>query len=218
MTPNLLYCAILKKILEFVGNMECLQSLILNGCKKLVCLPSTICSLNSLERLDLGGCSNIDDLLENLGNLKGLKFLDLSGTSIKELPSSIERLTSLTSLTLLNCKKLVCLPNTTCGFKFHGALNLSTCSGFRNLPKNLWMIEDVEKLDFSGTTIEGLPSSIERLTNLTSLTLKNCKNLVCLPSTICSLNSLKRLDLCGCSNIDNLPENLGNLEGLKFLD
>ena len=33
--------------------------------------------------------------LENLGNVKGLKKLDLSGTAIKELPSSIEHLTSL---------------------------------------------------------------------------------------------------------------------------
>ncbi|XP_023909134.1 disease resistance protein RPV1 isoform X2 [Quercus suber] len=241
LTLNLSNCSILKKIPEFVGNMECLQSLILNGtsimelpssfgssigltslilngCNNLVCLPRTICSLNSLECLDLGGCSNIDNLPENLGNLKGLKFLDLSGTSIKELPSSIERLTSLTSLTLLNCKTLLCLPNITCGFKFYGALNLSTCSGFKNLPENLWMIEDVEKLDLSGTAIEGLPSSIECLTSLTSLTLKNCKNLVCFPSTICSLNSLECLDLCGCSNIDNLPENFGNLKGLKFLD
>ena len=94
------------------------------------------------------------------------------------MPSSIEHLTSLISLTLLNCRKLVCLPNTTCGFKFYGALNLSTCLGFKNLPENLWMIEDVEKLDLSGTAIEGFPSSIERLTGLTSLTLKNCKNLV----------------------------------------
>ena len=130
MTLNLYCCSTLKKIPEFVGNMECLQSLILNytpimelpssfgsligltslilnGCNNLVCLPSTICSLNSLECLDLGGCSNIDYLPENLGNLKDLKILGLSGTSIKELPSSIERLTSLTSLTLLNCKKLV---------------------------------------------------------------------------------------------------------------
>nr|XP_023923648.1 TMV resistance protein N-like [Quercus suber] len=241
MTLDLSHCSMLKKIPEFVGNMECLQSLILDctsimelpssvgsligltslslhGCDDLVCLPSTICSLNSLERLDLSECSNIDNLPENLGNLKGLKFLGLSGTSIKELPSSIERLTSLTSLTLLYCKKLVCLPNTTCGFKLYGALNLSTCLGFKNLPENLWMIEDLEKLYLSGTAIEGLPSSIERLTNLTLLTLKNCKNLVCLPSTICSLNSLESLDLCGCSNIDNLPENLGNLKGLKFLD
>ena len=200
-TLDLSYCSKLKKIPEFVGNMERLQSLILNftpimelpssigsligltslilnGCKNLVCLPSTICSLNSLERLDLGGCSNIDNLPENLGNLKGLKFLDLSGTSIKELPSSIERLTSLISLTLFNCKKLVCLPNTTCGFKFYGVLNLSTCSGFKNFPENLWMIEDVKELDLSTTAIERLPSSIERLTSLTSLTLKNCKNLV----------------------------------------
>ena len=137
MTLNLYCCLTLKKIPEFVGNMECLQSLILgctsimelpssigsligltslnlHGCKNLVCLPSTICSLNSLECLNLSGCSNIDNLPENLGNLEGLKFLDLSRTSIKELPSSIERLTSLTSLILRNCKNLVCPSSTIC--------------------------------------------------------------------------------------------------------
>ena len=77
------------------------------------------------------------------------------------MPSSIEHLTSLISLTLLNCRKLVCLPNTTCGFKFYGALNLSTCLGFKNLPESLWMFKELGKLDLSKTAIEELPSSIE---------------------------------------------------------
>ena len=75
-----------------------------------MCLLSTFCSLNSLEcldRLDLCGCSNFDILPENLGNLKGLKELYLSGTAIKEFPSSIEGLTTLTLLTLRDCKNLV---------------------------------------------------------------------------------------------------------------
>ena len=145
----------------------------------------------------------------------------MSGTAIKELPSSIQHLTSLTSLTLLNCYKLECLPNTTCGVKLRGALNLSTCSGFKNLPEKLWMLKDLEMLDLSSTTIKELPSSIElledlkmldlssiaievlplsieRLTNLIILNLRHCMNFVGLPNTICNLTLLKTLDLYGC--------------------
>ena len=87
-------------------SIECstsLPPLTLKDCKNLVRLPSTICGLNSLECLNLCGCSNFDNLPENLGNLKGLKELDLSGTAIREFPSSIEGLTTLTSLTLQDC-------------------------------------------------------------------------------------------------------------------
>ena len=208
-------------IKEFPSSIEGLTSLTLltlRYCKNLVCLPSTICNLKLLECLDLFCCSNFDNLPNNLGNVKGLKKLDLSGTAIKELPSSFEHLTSLTSLVILDCNKLVSLPNTTCGFKFHGALDLSTCPRFKNLPENPWIIEDLERLKLSETAIEELPSSIEHLKFLTILTLQDCKNLVCFPSTICSLKSLEHLDLSWCSKLDNLPKNLGNLKALKELD
>ncbi|KAL4607616.1 hypothetical protein ACB092_09G188500 [Castanea dentata] len=208
----------IEEIPSSIGGLIGLTSLTLRSCKNLVCLSSTICSLKSLESLDLSGCSNFDNLPENLGNVKGLKMLDLSRTAIKELPSSIERLTSLTSLNIHGCGDLVCLPNTTCGFKFQGALDLSTCSRFKNLPENPWIIEDLGMLDLSETAIEEIPSSIGGLIGLTSLTLRSCKNLVCLSSTICSLKSLESLDLCGCSNFENLPENVGNVKGLKRLD
>nr|XP_023918696.1 protein SUPPRESSOR OF npr1-1, CONSTITUTIVE 1-like [Quercus suber] len=201
-----------------IGGLICLTSLTLKGCKKLVCLPNTICCLKSLECLRLSGCSNFENLPENLGNVKGLKELDLSGTAIKELPSSIERLMHLTSLTLFNCHKLVSLPNTTCGFRFRGALDLSICSRFKNLPENPWIIEGLKMLDLSKTVIKEMPSSIERLTSLTSLTLRHCEYLQCLPSAICSLKSLESLDLFGCSNLYNLPENLGNVKSLQKLD
>ena len=93
-------------IKELPSSIECstsLPSLTLKDCKNLVRLPSTICGLNLLKRLNLCVCSNFDKLPENLGNLKGLKELDLSGTAIKEFPSSIEGLTTLTSLALQDC-------------------------------------------------------------------------------------------------------------------
>nr|POE96793.1 protein variation in compound triggered root growth response [Quercus suber] len=124
---------------------------------------------------DLSRCSNFDKLPKNLGNVKGLKRLDLRETAIKELPSSIERLTGLTSLNVCYCKNLVYLPNTTCGFKFHGALDLSTCSRFKNLPENPWIIKGLGMLNLSRTAIEETPSSIGGLIGLTSLTLKVAK-------------------------------------------
>ena len=125
---------------------------------------------------------------------------------------------TLNSLTLKHCKNLVCLPSTICNLSFLECLDLYWCSNFDNLPENLGNLKGLKKLHLSGTAIKEFPSSIEGLTTLNSLTLKDCMNLVCLPSTICSLNSLECLDLCECSNFDNLSENLGNLKGLCDLD
>ena len=206
-----------KELPSSIGCLTSLTSLNISDCKNLVCLHSTICSLKLLESLDLSRCSNFDNLLENLGNVKGLKWLGLSETAVKELPSSIGRLTSLTSLNILNCKNLVCLPNTTCGFKFHGDLDLSKCLRFKNLPENPWIIEGLRTLDLSKTAIEEMPSSIGCLTNLTTLTLRFCINLVCFPSTICSLKSLNSLDLSDC-NLSSIPNDIGCLSSLEYLN
>ena len=241
MTLNLSGCFNLKKIPQFVGNMKCLQepfldciaimelpssiegligltSLTLRDCKNLMCLPSTICNLKSLESLDLSWCSTFEYLPENLGNVKGLKKLDLSGIAIKELPSTIEGLISLTLLTLKDCENLACLPSTISSLKSLKSLDLSRCSKLDNLPENLGSVVGLKELKLSGTSIKELPSSIERLTSLTLLTLRDCKNLVCLPNAIWSLKMGDSLDLVGCTKIDKLPENLGNIEGLEKLD
>ena len=76
-------------------------------------------------------------LPDNLGNLEGLKKLSLSGTTIKELPSSIEGLTALTLLTIIDCKNLVCLRSTICSLNLLECLDLSVCSNCDNLLENL---------------------------------------------------------------------------------
>ena len=192
-----------------------LNLLTLKDWKNPACLPCTFCGLKLLECLDLSGYSNCDYLPENLGSLKGLKKLYLSGTTIKVLPSSIECLMALALLTLKVCKNLVCLPNAICSLKLLEWIELSRCSNFDNLPENWGNLNGLMKLNFTGTTIKELPSSIEGLTVFTLLTPKDCKNLGCLTYTICYLKLLESLYLSGCSNFDNLPENLGNLKGLE---
>ncbi len=167
MTLYLSHCSNIKKIPEFVGSMECLQKLFLNGtaitelpssvecltalkvlnlsnCNELDNLPSTIFSSKSLKFVSLSGCSKIHNLPENLWNVEGLERLDLGKTTIKELSSSVERLTSLTDLILRGCEYLVCLPNTICNLKLLRKLDLVGCSKFENLPENLGNIEGLE--------------------------------------------------------------------------
>ena len=68
------------------------------------------------------------------------------------------------------------------------------------------------------TAVEELPSSIERVTNLTILNLRYCVNFLRLPKTICNLTLLKTHGLFGCLKFDSLPKNIGNMEGLEVLD
>ena len=55
------------------------------------------------------------------------EHLDLSETAIKELPSSIGHLTSLTYLKIRECKDLLCLPSTICNLKYLRQLDLYGC-------------------------------------------------------------------------------------------
>ena len=239
-TLNLSHCLKVKKIPEFVGNMEHFQGLLLDGaaivelpssvecltglntlllanCKNLVRFPNNFCSLTSLKNFILSGCSKIDKLPRDLGNIISLKKLDFSGTAIEELPSSIEFLTGLEALILRDCKKFVLLPSTVCSLKSLMTMDLSKCPKFVNLPENFGNLKHLYSLGLEGTAIEVLPSSVGCLAALNSLNLKDCKNLVCLPSTICNLKQVWHFDLTGCSKITNLPESLGNMERLSQL-
>nr|XP_023896871.1 disease resistance protein TAO1-like [Quercus suber] len=220
-TLNLTHCLKVKKIPEFVGNMELLQELLLEGTTIIElpssCLPNTICSLTSLNNLDLFGCSKFDKLQEDLGNIVSLKKLCLSETAIKELPSSFEFLIGLTSLDLTYCKNFVLLSSTICSLKSLDEIILSRCSKFDKLPKDLGNIISLKKLNLSGTGIKELPSSVKFLIGLTSLNLIDCKKFVLLSSTICSFKSLDEIILSECSKFDKLPKDLGNIVSLKTL-
>uniref|UniRef100_A0A2N9G7Q2 C-JID domain-containing protein n=1 Tax=Fagus sylvatica TaxID=28930 RepID=A0A2N9G7Q2_FAGSY len=79
-------------------------------------------------------------------------------------------------------------------------------------------MERVCKLYLNGTAITELPTSIEHLTGLASLSLRDCKSLVCLPITIFNIKFLKDVDISECSKLDKLPENLGNAESVEELN
>ena len=96
--------------------------------------------------------------------------------------------------------------------------NLGGCSRLKKFPKIVGNMSCLSKLCFSGTVIKYLPLSVEHLTGLIELDLRDCKNLSSLSNACCCLMSLKILTLSGYSKLDELLENLGNIEGLEKLD
>ncbi|KAF2320022.1 hypothetical protein GH714_022147 [Hevea brasiliensis] len=70
-------------------------------------------------------------------------------------------------------------------------------------------------LDYTG--IEQLPSSIKHLSQLVTLSLNECTELVSLPSSIGNLKRLEQLNLVGCSRLVTIPSSIGELKCLEKL-
>ncbi|XP_062025343.1 TMV resistance protein N-like [Rosa rugosa] len=238
---NLSGCSKLKKLPNDMGHLESLEELHVNGtsirelpssigrlerllllemedCKDLMCLPISVGGLKSLKIVNISGCSKLNNLPEELGRLACLEEVYASGTSIQELPCSIGMLEGLVSMSLRDCKHLVCLPSSVGGLKSLKVVNISGCSKLDKLPKELGHIVCLEKVDASGTSIRELPCSIGMLEGLVSMSLRDCKHLVCLPSSVGGLKSLKYLNLSGCSKLDKLPDEFGLVACLEKLD
>ena len=84
--------------------------------------------------------------------------------------------------------------------------NLSFCKKISLFPKFTGIMKNLSKLDLSWTAIKKVePSSIECLTALAFLDLRDCTNLECLPSNMNNLKSLATLYLSYCSKLKSLP-------------
>ncbi|XP_059590540.1 disease resistance protein RPV1 [Vitis vinifera] len=206
-------CSSLVKVHPSIGKLSKLILLNLKNCKKLRSFLSII-NMEALEILNLSDCSELKKFPDIQGNMEHLLELYLASTAIEELPSSVEHLTGLVLLDLKRCKNLKSLPTSVCKLESLEYLFPSGCSKLENFPEMMEDMENLKELLLDGTSIEGLPSSIDRLKVLVLLNLRNCKNLVSLPKGMCTLTSLETLIVSGCSQLNNLPKNLGSLQHL----
>ena len=139
----------------------------LKGCKNLKSLPSKF-EMKSLKILILSDCSKVKRIPEFGKNMELVSEIYLDGTAITELPSTIEYLTCLASLKLMNCKNLISLPSTFFNIKSLKNLDLVGCSKLK-FPDNLGTIENLEKFDVIGAAITPMSSSKSELINLLPL-------------------------------------------------
>ncbi|XVF78493.1 hypothetical protein PTKIN_Ptkin14bG0138500 [Pterospermum kingtungense] len=201
-----------------IGVLKRLKFFNLRGCKSLRTLPTKI-RMESLETFILSGCSSLQRFPEIDGKMECLLYLYLDGTSIEELPSSIGHLGNLVLLNLKNCSNFSSFPGSINGCKCLKTLNLSGCSKIESLPKNLRQVEHLEELDLSGTTIaRNPPSFIFQFKNLKILSGCKQSTALMLPH-LPGLSSLAKLDLSYCNlGEDHVLSYICCLSSLEELD
>ncbi|KAL6211885.1 hypothetical protein ACLB2K_017108 [Fragaria x ananassa] len=201
-------CTGLHEVDPGIEELERLTVLNLKECKNLVHFANSVRGLKSLKCLDLSSCSKLKKLPNDMGNLESLEELHVNGTGLSKLPSSIGMLERLHVLKMEDCKDLMSLPISVRGLKSLVIVNISGCSKLDKFPEDMGNMECLVEVDACGTSIRELPCSIGMLEGLVSMSLRDCKNLVCLLSSVGGLKSLKDLDLTGCLKLDKLPDEL----------
>nr|AMM43070.1 LRR-RLK [Vernicia montana] len=164
----------------------------------LASLPANFCPMNLVE-LNLP-CSKVERLWEGA-----------------KVPLSIsQQLSNLTFMSLRHCKNIRSLP-TNMDLQSLKTLELSGCSNLNKFPE---VSRNIRYLYLRETAIQEVPLSIECLSKLVILDMKNCTKLKYLPSTICKLKALETFILSGCKNLENFPEVLETMDhlGHLFLD
>nr|KYP33146.1 TMV resistance protein N [Cajanus cajan] len=189
-------------------NSKFLRHLILRGCKYLRRIPNISC-FPSLTELCICECTNLTKIHDSVGYLHNLQRFCAEGcTKLMICPRGI-KLTSLEYLSLRNCINLVILPEIL-------------------LPMN-----KLKFVDLGGTSIKGLPLSMQNLEGLQILSLEGCKkleidgsfnffqmlpqffhnltqlilrdsNLTILPGCIEKCHSLKHLDVSNCKRLQEI--------------
>ncbi|CAL1351937.1 unnamed protein product [Linum trigynum] len=187
--------------------MQKLERLVLEDCTSLNEINPTIGThLQYLIHLNLNGCNMITNFPNNVRKMKSLQELLLDGTNIEQLPESIRFFTSLSKLSLKNCKSLKAVPKSISRLKHLKVLNLSGSSQLDRLDR----VGSLEELDVSGTAI--------RSPLISNFYLNNQKGLPQLYGI--GFPFLRILNLANCGLMaGDFPKDLGsNLPSLHSLD
>ncbi|KFK42369.1 hypothetical protein AALP_AA2G246700 [Arabis alpina] len=161
--------------------------------------------LRKLRHLNLNRCRQLIEI-PDLSKAKSLETLCLCDCeSLVELHSSLWHLNGLVKLSMRNCTKLKNLPRNI-SLESLKTLALDGCTSIEDFP---FISDNIEQLGLSRTSIEIVPTSIERLSRLTDLRLSQCKRLKNLPVTLGGLESLKNLWITNCPKVTVFPV-LGN--------
>ena len=173
---------------QYLDNLKCLD---LRYSEDLIETPD-FTGVPRLERLHLSWCNNLVDIHPSIGQLSRLIVLDLE-----------------------YCVSLINLPSMSSEMESLKILKLCGCSKIRKIPEFKGIMRSLSELHLDKTAIKKLPSSIERLTALTLLSLRDCQYLTCLPRNKDSLRSLEKLDVIGCSKLNDVPEHLRSIKCLE---
>ncbi|KAL5776194.1 hypothetical protein ACOSP7_009120 [Xanthoceras sorbifolium] len=207
---NLKCCKSLLDISWSIQHLNNLRHLYLESCKSLTEFSQEV-RFESLITLDLSFCSNLTKFPQISGNIKELYLRE---TAIREVPSSIERLTGLFVLDLSNCTRLEHICSSICKLKSLEDIDLSG-TAIKELPSSIIALKKLGRLQLSRCRGLAFPSLSGSLSSLRELLLNNC-NLMVIPKDIGCLSLLEKLELRG-NHFECLPESMKQLSMLRKL-
>ncbi|KAJ6934579.1 disease resistance protein [Populus alba x Populus x berolinensis] len=183
-----------------------LLSLEVSGCHSLESLPGEIVQMD-LEEITIKGCASLKcvalDLLPKLKSLYIFDCPDLESLCAHERP--LNDLTSLHSLKINKCPKLVSFPKGGLPAPVLTRLELYSCSNLKQLPESMHsLLPSLKHLQIRGCLeVEcpegGFPSTLQ------SLEISNCKKLIDYKG-LQHLTSLRDLRINNCPLIESMPE------------
>nr|XP_016497112.1 PREDICTED: TMV resistance protein N-like isoform X2 [Nicotiana tabacum] len=192
--PNLEYldlsfCSNFEELHDTLGCCRKLVELNLTWCERLKRFPCV--NVESLEYLSLENCSSLEKFPEIHGRMKPKIQIHMLGSGIRELPSSyFQYQTHITELDLSFMRNLVALPSSISRLKSLVSLSVLDCSKLESLPEDIGSLSSLKELYLNGNNFEHLPRSIAQLGALRSLDLSYCQRLTQLPELPPELNEL----------------------------
>ncbi|XP_024044202.1 disease resistance-like protein DSC1 [Citrus clementina] len=152
-----------------------------------------------LKSINLSHCRHFIDM--SYPSAPNLETYLLDYTNLACVPSSIQNFKYLSALSFEGCKSLRSFPS---NFRFvcPVTINFSSCVNLIEFPQ---ISGKITRLYLGQSAIEEVPSSIECLTDLEVLDLRDCKRLKRISTRFCKLRSLVDLFLHGCLNLQSLP-------------
>ncbi|KAJ6417838.1 hypothetical protein OIU84_001257, partial [Salix udensis] len=219
----------IEEIPNEVGKLIHLRHLNLEGCRKLVSLPETMCDLCNLQSLDVSACWSLKELPRATVKVIKLRHLRIYASGVAFMPKGIERLTCLRTLdcfivcgggeneskaaNLKELKNLNYIGGSLEIRNLRGGIEDATEAQLKNKKRLLCLDLYFKHNHEDGILIEGL----RPLSDLERLCINNYGGIV-LPNWMMALTRLQELQIIACGNVEVLHPfgRLPSLESLKL--
>ncbi|CAN1227689.1 Disease resistance protein L6 [Linum grandiflorum] len=184
-----------------IGNFKSLKLLSLTM-TKITKLTGKIRMLKNLEEID---AVHLRELPSGINRLSSLKILTLTLKEVAILPTSLKKL-SLSSSQVPNLSELTDLEE----------LSFDRCDQLQ-LPADIWKLSKLKTLKIWDSSYLITLNGLENLFRLTTLTVENCPMLEKLPS-ISKLESLHTVEITSCQVLSEIQDlsDLQNMEQLSI--
>jgi len=185
-------CEKLKSLSEGVRHLTCLESLSIFNCPELVTLPSNMTQLTAIRTVNIKECSTLP---YGLQCIPSLRTLDIYGYRSTSLPDWLGDMTSLQKLEIQMCSEMMTLPSDMTKLTALRILSIRSCS---TLPNGLQRFPSVRTLDIEFYWSTSLPDWLGDMTSLQKLEFRHCRELRSVPSSIQRLTNLSSLIISEC--------------------